>query len=182
MSLYMSLLLFLFGGVLHMININVFYIWTVRYGSRLASMVVLEEEDDDHTRDFLLKYEICPNNTVECDGIRDCHLGSDETDCGKYSTVGACTLRVLWLMEEQQRRCTKRNNTFLLLLFIGLLFCCCRCNSTIFVFVPSFPVRFGDSSALQVRTAHDGRFLPVCYQGWNQSYADQTCAQLGFRR
>ncbi|XP_066531153.1 transmembrane protease serine 13a [Hoplias malabaricus] len=43
-------------------------------------------------------------------------------------------------------------------------------------------VRFAQGGVLQVRTALDGRFLPVCSQGWDQSLADQTCAQLGFRR
>ncbi|KAL7849553.1 hypothetical protein SRHO_G00211760 [Serrasalmus rhombeus] len=43
-------------------------------------------------------------------------------------------------------------------------------------------VRLAQGGILQVRTAQDGRFLPVCSQGWDQSYADQTCGQLGFRR
>ncbi|XP_042595126.1 transmembrane protease serine 13-like isoform X1 [Cyprinus carpio] len=43
-------------------------------------------------------------------------------------------------------------------------------------------VRFGEGGVLQVRTTQDGRFLPVCYQGLDQSYADQICEQLGFRR
>ncbi|XP_028818177.1 transmembrane protease serine 13a isoform X1 [Denticeps clupeoides] len=43
-------------------------------------------------------------------------------------------------------------------------------------------VRFDSDGGLQIRTAEDGRFLPVCYQGWTKSLADQTCAQLGFRR
>ncbi|XP_007239143.3 transmembrane protease serine 13a [Astyanax mexicanus] len=43
-------------------------------------------------------------------------------------------------------------------------------------------VRFAQGGVLQVRTAQDGRFLPVCSQDWDQSYADQTCSQLGFRR
>ncbi|XP_077065058.1 transmembrane protease serine 13a [Siphateles boraxobius] len=42
-------------------------------------------------------------------------------------------------------------------------------------------VRFGKGGVLQVRTAQDGRFLPVCYQGLDKSYADQICEQLGFR-
>ncbi|KAL2095600.1 hypothetical protein ACEWY4_007748 [Coilia grayii] len=43
-------------------------------------------------------------------------------------------------------------------------------------------VRFGSDGSLRVRTFLDGRFLPMCYQGWDKSFADQTCAQLGFRR
>ncbi|CAM4551187.1 unnamed protein product [Leuciscus chuanchicus] len=42
-------------------------------------------------------------------------------------------------------------------------------------------VRFGTGGELLVRTAQDGRFLPVCYQGMDKSYADQICEQLGFR-
>ncbi|KAJ8375839.1 hypothetical protein SKAU_G00064190 [Synaphobranchus kaupii] len=43
-------------------------------------------------------------------------------------------------------------------------------------------VRFGLGALLQVRTSLDGRFLSVCSQGWDQGYADQTCAQMGFRK
>ncbi|XP_061683489.1 transmembrane protease serine 13a isoform X4 [Syngnathoides biaculeatus] len=60
----------------------------------------------------------------ECDGIRDCELGSDEMDC----------------------------------------------------------VRFSGRNRLEVRTSQDGRFLPICFSGWNQSLGDQVCAQLGFRK
>nr|XP_055051998.1 transmembrane protease serine 13a [Misgurnus anguillicaudatus] len=42
-------------------------------------------------------------------------------------------------------------------------------------------VRFGEGGVLQVKTAQEGQFLPVCYQGLDKSYADQICAQLGFR-
>ncbi|KAK7882582.1 hypothetical protein WMY93_028756 [Mugilogobius chulae] len=44
----------------------------------------------------------------------------------------------------------------------------------------SICVRLGTGNSLQVRTAEDGRFLPVCYSNWNRMYSDQTCAQLGF--
>lgn len=44
------------------------------------------------------------------------------------------------------------------------------------------PVRFGKNNSLQVRTAQDGRFLPVCYSGWDQNLAKETCATLGFRK
>ncbi|CAL8375291.1 transmembrane protease serine 13a [Gadus morhua] len=43
-------------------------------------------------------------------------------------------------------------------------------------------VRFADGDRLQVRTAQDGRFLPVCHAGWDRAHADHTCALLGFRR
>ncbi|KAL0972886.1 hypothetical protein UPYG_G00196060 [Umbra pygmaea] len=42
-------------------------------------------------------------------------------------------------------------------------------------------VRFGVKGALQIRTSQTG-FLPVCYQGWKQIHADQTCSQMGFRK
>ncbi|KAI3353743.1 hypothetical protein L3Q82_004980 [Scortum barcoo] len=43
-------------------------------------------------------------------------------------------------------------------------------------------VRFSGDGGLQVRTSQDGLFLPVCYKGWDQSYADNTCIQLGYRK
>ncbi|XP_063061953.1 transmembrane protease serine 13a [Engraulis encrasicolus] len=43
-------------------------------------------------------------------------------------------------------------------------------------------VRFGTDGSLRVRTSLDGRFLPMCYEGWDKSFADRTCAQLGFRQ
>ncbi|KAJ8256526.1 hypothetical protein COCON_G00186780 [Conger conger] len=43
-------------------------------------------------------------------------------------------------------------------------------------------VRFGREAGLMVKTAQDGRFLPVCSEGWSQEYADNTCAQMGFRK
>lgn len=43
-------------------------------------------------------------------------------------------------------------------------------------------VRFARDGSLQVRTAADNSYLPVCNNGWLQSHADQTCAQLGFRK
>lgn len=59
----------------------------VRYGSRIATAIVDCDEDEgkDPRSDNLPlpKYEICPNNSVQCDGIRDCLMGTDETNCGK---------------------------------------------------------------------------------------------------
>ncbi|XP_039987513.1 transmembrane protease serine 13a [Xiphias gladius] len=115
------------GGVLLVLALLALAIWLgVRYGTRLATAVILYNEGNDHKDENvpLPNYDTCPNNTVQCDGIRDCQLGTDETNC----------------------------------------------------------VRFGEDSSLQIRTSQDGRFLPVCYKGWNLSYAEQTCAQLGFKK
>ncbi|XP_035535314.1 transmembrane protease serine 13a [Morone saxatilis] len=116
------------GGALLVLGLLALAIWLgVRYGTRLATVAILyDDDDDDHKNENLIlpKYDICPNNTVQCDAIRDCQLGTDETNC----------------------------------------------------------VRFGKDNGLQVRTSQDGRFLPVCYKGWDQSIADRTCAYLGFRK
>ncbi|MFT7803433.1 transmembrane protease serine 13-like [Arapaima gigas] len=42
-------------------------------------------------------------------------------------------------------------------------------------------VKFGVNGILEIRTSNSS-FLPVCAQGWNQFLADQTCAQMGFRK
>ncbi|XP_048836547.1 transmembrane protease serine 13a [Brienomyrus brachyistius] len=92
-------------------------IWLgVRYGSQMTSMT--SSVYDIKTQD------ICPNNTIICDGHQDCNLGSDEAVC----------------------------------------------------------VTFGLNSTVMVRTSQDEIFHPMCSQGWGQSYADQTCAQLGFQK
>uniref|UniRef100_A0A3Q3J304 Peptidase S1 domain-containing protein n=1 Tax=Monopterus albus TaxID=43700 RepID=A0A3Q3J304_MONAL len=112
------------GGGLLICALIAVAIWlSVRYGTRLIAVIL---QNDDHITEEppVPKYETCPNTTVQCNGIRDCKLGTDETIC----------------------------------------------------------VRFGEGSSLWVRTSKFARFLPVCYQGWDQSYADHTCAQLGFRK
>uniref|UniRef100_A0A3Q1BX36 Peptidase S1 domain-containing protein n=1 Tax=Amphiprion ocellaris TaxID=80972 RepID=A0A3Q1BX36_AMPOC len=101
-------------------------IWLgVRYGTNSGSQVIIYHGSDDTESDDepLVELDTCPNNTVQCDAIRNCQLGTDETNC----------------------------------------------------------VRFGLDNSLQVKTAKDGRFLPVCYGNWTQSWANQVCTQLGFR-
>ncbi|XP_019129815.1 transmembrane protease serine 13a [Larimichthys crocea] len=114
------------GGTLLLLGLLGLAIWLgVRYGTRLATAAFLYDNDNEHYKENLLPvYDTCSNNTVQCDAIRDCELGTDETNC----------------------------------------------------------VRFAKDNSVQVRTSQDGRFLPVCYKGWDQNYADQTCAQLGFRK
>lgn len=59
---------------------------TVQFGTRLAVASLLDDDDDDNH-----KYEpppisiddSCSNDTVQCDAVRDCMLGSDETNCGE---------------------------------------------------------------------------------------------------
>lgn len=117
------------GGVLLVLCLLALAIWLgVRYGTRLGTTYYYAgEEHNDDNEDYdktpsIPKHDTCPNTTIQCDGIPDCKLGTDESIC----------------------------------------------------------VRFGADNSLQIRTAEDGRFLPVCFSGWDQDYADQTCAQLGF--
>lgn len=113
------------GGILLLLGLLALAIWLgVRYGTRLATVAVYSEYNDGRTEDPTPTFDTCPNNTIQCDGIVDCQLGSDENNC----------------------------------------------------------VRFGEGNSLQVRTSEDGRFLPVCYEGWDEKRSEQTCAQLGFRK
>ncbi|XP_037333567.1 transmembrane protease serine 13a [Pungitius pungitius] len=115
------------GGILVVLALLGLAVWLgVRYGSRLAAAVALHQKPNDDREGNLPfpKNDTCTNNYVECDGINDCKMGSDEKNC----------------------------------------------------------VRFGENNGLQVRTSEDGRFLPVCFKGWDMTYADLTCAQLGLRK
>lgn len=57
---------------------------TVHFGTRLAAVPFPDDDNDHHD------YENPPvfvddrcSNPVECDGVKDCTLGSDETVCGE---------------------------------------------------------------------------------------------------
>ncbi|XP_008285238.1 transmembrane protease serine 13a [Stegastes partitus] len=113
------------GAALLLLGLLALAIWLgVRYGTSTTTVIFHPDDDDSESENEpFQELDTCPNNTVQCDAIRDCQLGTDETNC----------------------------------------------------------VRFGRDSSLQVRTAKDGRFLPVCYSNWTQSWANQVCTQLGFR-
>lgn len=58
---------------------------TVRYGTRLATAEILYDNDSDHNNispSVMIK-DTCPNDTVQCNGIKDCQLGTDETNCSE---------------------------------------------------------------------------------------------------
>ncbi|KAL6471760.1 hypothetical protein MHYP_G00204100 [Metynnis hypsauchen] len=119
------------GATVFLLALIVVAIWLgVHYGTRSATTAIIQnaggrDQNVEGAKQWsITEADSCSNFTVECDAVRDCQQGSDETNC----------------------------------------------------------VRLAQGGILQVRTAQDGRFLPVCSQGWDQSYADQTCGQLGFRR
>ncbi|KAF7218912.1 transmembrane protease serine 13a [Nothobranchius furzeri] len=103
-------------------------IWLgVRYGIRAANSSFYYSGDSKNPQianPHLTTYDTCPINATQCDGIKECQLGTDEMNC----------------------------------------------------------VRFIENNVLEVKTPGDGPFLPVCYSNWDKKYADQTCAQLGFRQ
>lgn len=117
------------GGIILVLGLLAVAIWVgVRFGTRLGPIYFHTEEDHSDVVEYedsppIAERDTCPNTTIQCDGIKDCVLGTDESIC----------------------------------------------------------VRLGTDNRLEVRTAEDGRFLPMCYSNWDQRYSNQTCAQLGFQ-
>uniref|UniRef100_A0A8C6TTG7 Transmembrane serine protease 13b n=1 Tax=Neogobius melanostomus TaxID=47308 RepID=A0A8C6TTG7_9GOBI len=114
------------GGILLVLGLLALAIWLgVRYGTRTGPIYYHTEDTRPNNHESsppIPEHDTCPNTTIQCDGIKDCVLETDESIC----------------------------------------------------------VRLGTNNRLEVRTVEDGRFLPMCYRNWDQSYSDQTCAQLGF--
>lgn len=83
------------GGVLLVIALLVLAIWLgIRYGSRLPPLVIFSDDNNDASSSGNQppsSSDICPNTTVQCDGIRDCTFGTDETNCGKSTNIQAYT-------------------------------------------------------------------------------------------
>ncbi|XP_075956703.1 transmembrane protease serine 13a [Anarhichas minor] len=75
------------GGTLLVLGLLALAIWLgVRYGTRFATAAILNTEPNDEKDEYpsLPNSDTCPNNTVLCDGISDCQLGSDETNCLRF--------------------------------------------------------------------------------------------------
>ncbi|KAI4815300.1 hypothetical protein KUCAC02_005449 [Chaenocephalus aceratus] len=76
------------GGSLLLLGLLALAIWLgVHYGTRLATTAILHDDyndQDDYDDNIPERYDTCPNSTVKCDGIIDCKLGSDETNCVRF--------------------------------------------------------------------------------------------------
>ncbi|TNN51406.1 Transmembrane protease serine 13 [Liparis tanakae] len=76
-------------GFLVVLGLLAVAIWLgVRYGTSLpnakASASKQSDGEDKNENPSLPNDDTCPNNTVSCDGIRDCQLGSDESNCVRF--------------------------------------------------------------------------------------------------
>lgn len=59
---------------------------TVQFGTRLAVVSILDDDDHDRYKNPPVSIDdSCSNDTVQCDAVIDCTLGSDETNCGEWA-------------------------------------------------------------------------------------------------
>ncbi|KAM3615407.1 uncharacterized protein V6R79_001786 [Siganus canaliculatus] len=75
------------GGVLLVLGLLALAIWLgVRYGTRYATVPIYYSGGDDFKDEIpaLTRDDTCPNNTIQCDAIKDCQLGTDETYCVRF--------------------------------------------------------------------------------------------------
>lgn len=59
---------------------------TVRFGTTMVTTAIIYHNEEYYIDDDPSpSTDTCPNSTVYCDGIKDCQLGTDETNCGEYN-------------------------------------------------------------------------------------------------
>ncbi|XP_059186644.1 transmembrane protease serine 13a [Centropristis striata] len=86
------------GGTLLVLGLLALAIWLgIRYGTRLATVAILNDQYEDYNNDKenppLQTHDTCPNDTVKCDGRKDCNLGTDEANCVRFTKVGGLQVK-----------------------------------------------------------------------------------------
>lgn len=57
---------------------------TVQFGTRLAAAPSPDDDNEDYEPPPVYIGDVC-SNAVECNAVKDCALGSDETNCGEQA-------------------------------------------------------------------------------------------------
>ncbi|XP_041665941.1 transmembrane protease serine 13a [Cheilinus undulatus] len=81
------------GGTFLVLGLLALAIWLgIHYGTRLATVVIFSDDDGNFNNPSVnqptQEFDTCPNTTEICDGIRDCTLGTDETNCVRFAEDG----------------------------------------------------------------------------------------------
>ncbi|KAI1903866.1 hypothetical protein AGOR_G00031630 [Albula goreensis] len=77
------------GGTIMLVLLAIAIWLGVRYGPRLVHYAFSSDED----KPSVVEKDSCPAGTVQCDGRRDCKLGSDETNCVRFGPDGVLQVK-----------------------------------------------------------------------------------------
>lgn len=84
---------------------------TVYYGTRTLSREVFIIPGKEYNEFYGVHQSVndtCPSNFTQCDGIKDCQLGTDETYCGEYALTKTSLAGLWWrLVIKWQELCQK---------------------------------------------------------------------------